>query len=126
VSDALTPSIMGAFYEQAFATDNAPAALADVQRRLLVRLRKEKVLDVAVRRAGAFVMTSRDPSAADYFVRPHRMKVVVPTNLLRTMVTFSVLSRNRPDSLRFAIGEFHSSGGRKRHYQVSPRAVGRE
>ena len=61
VSDALTPSIMAAFYEQAFATHNAPTALADVQRRFLVQLRKERGLDAAVRLAGAFVITSQGP-----------------------------------------------------------------
>lgn len=61
VSDALTPTIMAAFYEQAFATHDAPAALAEVQRRFLVQLRKEKGLDAAVRLAGAFVMTSQAP-----------------------------------------------------------------
>ena len=59
ISDQTTVQIMLDFYDAAEKTDNAPQALAAVQRGWLVKLRKEKGLASAVRLAGAFIMSSQ-------------------------------------------------------------------
>jgi CHAT domain-containing protein len=59
ISDETTVQIMLDFYQRAFATGNAPRALADVQRDWLVRLRNELGLREAVRLAGPFIMSSQ-------------------------------------------------------------------
>lgn len=64
VSDAVTREVMMAFYEEAMRTGDAPAALAAVQCRYLVKLRSEKDLlgrergpVYAAKYAGPFIMT---------------------------------------------------------------------
>ncbi len=59
IGDKTTVQIMVDFYEAAEKSKNAPQALADVQRDWLVRLRKERGLEVAVRLAGPFIMSSQ-------------------------------------------------------------------
>jgi len=59
VADDETVRLMTDFYAAAQRTGNAPAALADVQRDWLVRLRKEHGLGAAVRLAGPFIMNSQ-------------------------------------------------------------------
>lgn len=59
VSDALTPRFMTSFYQQAFTTRDASQALADVQRRFLVQLRKQYGVDAAVRLDGGFGIISQ-------------------------------------------------------------------
>ncbi len=59
ISDQTTVQIMLAFYDAAEKTNNAPQALADVQRDWLVKLRKEKGLLEAVRLAGPFIMSAQ-------------------------------------------------------------------
>ncbi len=59
VSDVVAADLMKAFYARAFATGDAPAALAEEQRRLLVALRARYGIDIAVRLGGAFVMTAQ-------------------------------------------------------------------
>ena len=59
IGDKTTVEIMVDFYEAAEKSKNAPQALADVQRDWLVRLRKERGLEVAVRFAGPFIMSSQ-------------------------------------------------------------------
>jgi CHAT domain-containing protein len=59
VSDETTAQIMLDFYSRAFATGNAPQALAETQRDWLVKLRKEKRLLAAVTLCGAFIMSSQ-------------------------------------------------------------------
>lgn len=59
IDDAFTASLMADFYRKALPSGDASAALADVQRRLLMKLRKERGLDEAVRLAGGFVITLR-------------------------------------------------------------------
>ena len=59
IGDKTTAKIMLDFYEAADRTGNASQALADVQRDWLVRLRKERGLQAAVRLAGAFIMSSQ-------------------------------------------------------------------
>jgi CHAT domain-containing protein len=58
VDDAVTASLVADFYQKAMLSGDAPAALGDVQRDFLVRLRKERGFDEAIRLAGAFVITS--------------------------------------------------------------------
>jgi CHAT domain-containing protein len=58
VSDETTPEIMGDFYRQAFASENAPAAFSQTQRAWLNRLKREKGLHAAVREAGPFAMVA--------------------------------------------------------------------
>jgi CHAT domain-containing protein len=58
VDDAVTASLVADFYRKAMLSGDAAAALGDVQRDLLVRLRKERGFDEAIRLAGAFVITS--------------------------------------------------------------------
>ena len=65
ISDETTVEIMLDFYQRAFATDDAPRALAETQRDWLVKLRGERasqenddLLD-AVKLAGAFIMTTQ-------------------------------------------------------------------
>ena len=50
---------MSDFYEAAHHTGNAPEALAEVQRKWLVKLRTEKGVAAAVNLAGAFILSSR-------------------------------------------------------------------
>jgi hypothetical protein len=52
------PKLVADFYQKAMLSGDAPAALGDVQRDFLVRLRKERGFDEAIRLAGAFVITS--------------------------------------------------------------------
>ena len=59
ISDETTVQIMLDFYDAAFKTGNAPQALADTQRDWLVKLRKQRGLQNAVRLAGAFIMSSQ-------------------------------------------------------------------
>ncbi|MBI5821355.1 MAG: CHAT domain-containing protein [Verrucomicrobia bacterium] len=56
VSDKWTVDLMKAFYERALKDNNAPQALAEVQRQWLARLRQEGVL-TAARLAGPFILT---------------------------------------------------------------------
>ncbi|MFA5033919.1 MAG: CHAT domain-containing tetratricopeptide repeat protein [bacterium] len=56
VSDKWTVDLMKAFYERALKDNNAPQALAEVQRQWLARLRQEDVL-TAARLAGPFILT---------------------------------------------------------------------
>lgn len=57
VSDQWTVDLMKAFYERALKDNNAPQALAEVQRQWLVRLRQEEDILTAARRAGPFILT---------------------------------------------------------------------
>jgi TPR repeat protein/CHAT domain-containing protein len=57
ISDEFTVQIMRDFYEAAHTNDNAPAALAKVQRDWLVKLRSEQGLASAVNLAGPFIMS---------------------------------------------------------------------
>jgi CHAT domain-containing protein len=59
ISDEVTVQIMSDFYDAAHKTGNAPAALAQVQRNWLVKLRTEKGLAQAVNLAGPFIMSSQ-------------------------------------------------------------------
>ena len=59
ISDEVTVQIMSDFYEAAHETGNAPEALAEVQRKWLVKLRTEKGLAQAVNLAGPFIMSSQ-------------------------------------------------------------------
>jgi hypothetical protein len=59
ISDRITVEIMLDFYEAADKSNNAPKALAEVQRDWLVRLRKELGLRAAVKLAGPFIMSSQ-------------------------------------------------------------------
>src|SRR5246500_4481380 len=59
ISDEITVQIMLDFYDAAFKTGNASRALADTQRNWLVKLRKERGLQNAVRLAGPFIMSSQ-------------------------------------------------------------------
>jgi CHAT domain-containing protein len=59
INDQTTVQIMLDFYDAAEKTNNAPQALADVQRNWLVKLRKERGLLPAVQLAGAFIMSSQ-------------------------------------------------------------------
>jgi CHAT domain-containing protein len=59
ISDEVTVGIMSDFYEAAHDTGNAPQALAEVQRKWLVKLRTEKGLAQAVNLAGPFIMSSQ-------------------------------------------------------------------
>ena len=59
ISDETTVQIMTDFYDAAFQPNDAPQALANVQRDWLVKLRKEKGLLAAVRLAGPFIMSSQ-------------------------------------------------------------------
>ena len=59
ISDEVTVQIMSDFYDAAHETGNAPGALAEVQRKWLVKLRTEKGLAQAVNLAGPFIMSSQ-------------------------------------------------------------------
>ena len=59
ISDETTVGIMLDFYSRAFASGDAPGALAEIQREWLVKLRNEKGLLHAVRCAGGFIMSSQ-------------------------------------------------------------------
>jgi tetratricopeptide (TPR) repeat protein/CHAT domain-containing protein len=59
ISDEVTVQIMSDFYEAAHTSGNAPEALAEVQRKWLVKLRAEKGLAQAVNLAGPFIMSSQ-------------------------------------------------------------------
>ncbi|MBI4660469.1 MAG: CHAT domain-containing protein, partial [Verrucomicrobia bacterium] len=61
VADEETAKIMADFYETFHASGNAPQALAEVQRDWLIKLRKERELEFAVRIAGPFVLSSQGP-----------------------------------------------------------------
>lgn len=56
VSDKWTVDLMKAFYERALKDNNAPQALAEVQRQWLIQLKKEDML-TAARLAGPFILT---------------------------------------------------------------------
>ncbi|MBI4662653.1 MAG: tetratricopeptide repeat protein [Verrucomicrobia bacterium] len=58
VGDVASAEMLSAFYERFHQTGQAPQALAEAQRDELVRLRKERSLEAAVRQAGAFVLSS--------------------------------------------------------------------
>ena len=57
VSDKYTVDLMKAFYERAMKDNNAPQALAEVQRDSLAKIKNEKGAVIAARLAGPFVMT---------------------------------------------------------------------
>ena len=59
VTDKITPKIMVDFYQSFQKTNNAPQALVDVQRKWLVKLRKEIGLCDAVTIAGPFILSSQ-------------------------------------------------------------------
>jgi CHAT domain-containing protein len=59
ISDEITLQIMSDFYDAAHNTGNAPEALAEVQRKWLLKLRTEKGLAEAVNLAGPFIMSSQ-------------------------------------------------------------------
>jgi tetratricopeptide (TPR) repeat protein len=59
IGDRATIEIMLDFYETAEKTGNAAQALADVQRKWLVKLRDERSIRTAVRFAGPFIMSSQ-------------------------------------------------------------------
>jgi CHAT domain-containing protein len=59
IPDEETANLMADFYSAVEKSENAPQALADVQRDWLVRLRKQKGLLYAVEHAGAFIMSSQ-------------------------------------------------------------------
>jgi CHAT domain-containing protein len=59
ISDEFTVQIMSDFYDAAHQSQNAPEALAKVQRDWLVKLRKEQGLAKAVNLAGPFIMSSQ-------------------------------------------------------------------
>jgi tetratricopeptide (TPR) repeat protein len=59
ISDEITVQIMRDFYEAAHDSGNAPEALAEVQRKWLMKLRTEKGLVQAVNLAGPFIMSSQ-------------------------------------------------------------------
>ena len=59
ISDEITVQIMSDFYEAAHNSGNAPEALAEVQRKWLLKLRTEKGLAQAVNLAGPFIMSSQ-------------------------------------------------------------------
>jgi CHAT domain-containing protein/tetratricopeptide (TPR) repeat protein len=59
ISDEVTVQIMSDFYDAAHKIGNAPEALAEVQRKWLMKLRTEKGLAQAVNLAGPFIMSSQ-------------------------------------------------------------------
>ena len=59
ISDAVTVQVMRDFYEAAHQGGNAPEALAEVQRRWLLKLRTEEGLAQAVTLAGPFIMSAQ-------------------------------------------------------------------
>jgi tetratricopeptide (TPR) repeat protein len=59
ISDEVTVQIMSDFYEAAHTSGNAPEALAEVQRKWLLKLRADKGLAQAVNLAGPFIMSSQ-------------------------------------------------------------------
>jgi CHAT domain-containing protein len=59
VNDEETAKLMVDFYTAAKKSGNAPAALAEVQRDWLVRLRKERGMAAAVNIAGPFILSSQ-------------------------------------------------------------------
>ena len=59
ISDEVTVQIMSDFYEVAHNSGNAPEALAEVQRKWLLKLRTDKGLAQAVNLAGPFIMSSQ-------------------------------------------------------------------
>jgi tetratricopeptide (TPR) repeat protein len=59
ISDEVTVQIMSDFYEAAHKSGNAPEALAEVQRKWLLKLRADKGLAQAVNLAGPFIMSSQ-------------------------------------------------------------------
>jgi CHAT domain-containing protein len=59
ISDEVTVQIMSDFYEAAHESGNAPEALAEVQRKWLLKLRTEKGLVQAINLAGPFIMSSQ-------------------------------------------------------------------
>ena len=61
VADEETTKFMVDFYETVHKSGNAPQALAEVQRKWLVKLRKERGLPAAVILAGPFIMSSQGP-----------------------------------------------------------------
>ena len=61
VADEETASLMVDFYNAALSGNNAPQALADVQREWLARLRQERGLQAAVTIAGPFIMNLQGP-----------------------------------------------------------------
>ena len=61
VADEETANLMVDFYNAALSGNNAPQALADVQREWLVRLRQECGVQAAVTIAGPFIMNLQGP-----------------------------------------------------------------
>ena len=61
VADEETAKLMVDFYKAAQSGNNAPKALADVQREWMVRLRAERGLQAAITIAGPFIMNSQGP-----------------------------------------------------------------
>lgn len=67
VADDTTAKIMADFYQESFATGDAPGSLAKVQRDWLVKLRQDRGLLAAVREAGPFAMvTMTTPSVKTF------------------------------------------------------------
>src|SRR5260370_41561003 len=69
ISDEVTVQIMSDFYDAAHDSGNAPEALAEVQRRWLLKLRTEKGLAQAVNLAGPFIMSSQGKPRASSRLR---------------------------------------------------------
>jgi len=59
ISDKAAAQIMPDFYDASNRIHNAPDALAEVQRKWLVKLRKDRGLRDAVNWAGPFIMSSQ-------------------------------------------------------------------
>ncbi|HTD16181.1 MAG TPA: CHAT domain-containing protein [Chthoniobacterales bacterium] len=59
IGDETTVQIMSDFYDAAHESGNAPEALAEVQRKWLIKIRAEKGIAQAVNLAGPFIMSSQ-------------------------------------------------------------------
>jgi CHAT domain-containing protein len=61
VADEETANLMVDFYKAVQSSNNPPRALADVQRKWMLRLRAERGLQAAIAIAGPFIMSSQGP-----------------------------------------------------------------
>ena len=61
ISDRITAGIMQEFYQEALRDQNAPRALAEVQRKWLLKLREDEGTKLAVQLAGPFLLTFQGP-----------------------------------------------------------------
>ena len=61
ISDRITAGIMQEFYQDALRDQNAPRALAEVQRKWLLKLREDEGTKLAVQLAGPFLLTFQGP-----------------------------------------------------------------